>query len=386
MKKLFLLVLCAAFAVNTFAQENEAPAKKPSNKGFVTNRFWDNWEISLGVGANYENISNKLGTPDYGPAAKCLGLEINGAFTKWFHPIWGVRGQLQGGFSRGYANPAAKARIATNFLYAHADAMMNFSNWVGGYREDRVYYAVPFLGFGYQLQDVFDGSKPNNGEFAATIGLLNKFRVCKCVDINLEFKAWAYAERDHVLSRGGKGIINYSATVGASYRFGKRNWDRKVAAATESADAAAYAALLAEKDAALAAAAAEAEALREAANKKPVEVIVEKEVEVYVGGKALVFFGLGSTKLTDHEKITLDLKADQIKNGPAKKVYTIEGHADSKTGSAATNMRISEARAKAVYDYLIEKGVKAEQLEYKGVGDKAEPFTSAETNRVAIIY
>lgn len=383
MKKLFLLALCTVFAANTFAQDGEAPAKKPSNKGFVTNGFWDNWEISLGVGTTYENISNKLGEPDYGEALKCLGLEVNGAFTKWFHPVWGVRGQLQGGFSRGYATPAAKARLVTNFLYAHADAMMNFSNWVGGYREDRVYYAVPFLGFGYQLQDVFDGSKPNNGEFAATIGLLNKFRVCNCVDINLELKAWAYAERDHVLSRGGKGIISYSATVGASYRFGKRNFERKVAGS--DVDAAAYAALLAEKDAALAAAAAEAEALREAANKKPVEVMVEKQVEVYVGGKAVVFFGLGSTKLTDHEKITLDLKADQIKNGPAMKVYHIEGHADSKTGSASYNLKVSEARAKAVYDYLVEKGVKPEQLTYKGVGDKQEPFATAETNRVAII-
>lgn len=384
MKKLFLMVLCAAFAVNTFAQESsEAPAKKPSNKGFVTNGFWDNWEVSVGVGTTYENISNKFGEPDYGKALKCLGLEVNVALTKWFHPIWGVRGQLQGGFSRGYATPAAKARLNTPFLFAHADAMMNFSNWVGGYREDRVYYAVPFLGFGFQAQDIFH-NRPNNYEFAATIGLLNKFRVCDCVDVNLELKAWAYPERNHVLSRGGRSIISYSATVGASYRFGKRNFDRKVAAA-EGVDATAYAALLAEKDAALAAAAAEAEALREAANKKPVEVIVEKQVDVYVGGKAVVFFGLGSTKLTAHEKITLDLKADQIKKGPAKKIYVIEGHADSKTGTAATNMRISEARAKVVYDYLIEKGVKPEQLEYKGVGDKVEPFATAESNRVTII-
>lgn len=382
MKKLFLLVLCAAFAVNTYAQEGEAPAKKPSNKGFVTNGFWDNWEISLGVGADYEGIA--LGH-DYGKAAKSIGLEVNGALTKWFHPIWGVRGQLQGGFTMGYKSPTVKARTVTNFLFAHADAMMNFSNWVGGYREDRVYYAVPFLGFGLLAQDVFNGKVANNYEFAGTIGLLNKFRVCKYVDINLELKGWVYPENDHRLARGGRLITSFSATVGASYRFGKRDWDRKVAATTSGADAAAYAALLAEKDAALAAAAAEAEALREAANKKPVEVVVEKQVDVYVGGKTVVFFSLGSTKLTDHEKITLDLKADQIKNGPAKKVYTIEGHADSKTGTAATNMRVSEARAKAVYDYLIEKGVKAEQLQYKGVGDKAEPFTTAETNRVAII-
>lgn len=387
MKKFFLMVLCAAFAVNTFAQEsNEAPAKKPSNKGFVTNRFWDNWEVSLGVGTTYENIVQELGEPDYGKMLKCLGLEINGGFTKWFHPIWGVRAQVQGGFSRGYANADARYRVATNFIFVHADAMMNFSNWVGGYREDRVYYAVPFIGFGYQAQDVFDSDKPNHSELAATFGLLNKFRVCKYVDINLELKAWTYREGDHRLSRGGEGIVSYSATVGASYRFGKRDWDRKVATSDASgAEAAAYAALLAEKDAALAAAAAEADALREAANKKPVEVLVEKQVEVYVGGKGVIFFDLGSSKLTEHDKITLDLKADQIKNGPAKKVYTIEGHADSKTGSAELNQRLSEARAKAVYDYLVEKGVKAEQLEYKGVGDKAEPFTTAETNRVAII-
>ncbi len=390
MKKLFLMVLCAAFAVNTYAQEsNEAPAKKPSNKGFVTNGFWDNWEISAGFGATYEGIA--LGK-DYGKAAKTIGWELNGSLTKWFHPIWGVRGQLQGGVTRGFASPTATARRMTTFLFAHADAMMNFSNWVGGYREDRVYYAVPFLGFGYQVQGLGQDSQSNNQEWAATIGLLNKFRVCNCVDINLELKGWLYDEKDHILSRGGKAITAFSATVGATYRFGKRDFERKGAATVigdmvvEGPDAAAYAALLAEKDEALAAAAAEAEALREAAKKKPVEVIVEKKTDVYVGGKMVVFFGLGRTDISNNQqKIALDLKADQIKNGPATKIYTIEGHADSKTGSAATNMRISEARAKSVYDYLVKMGVNPEQLQYKGVGDKAEPFTTAETNRVAII-
>ncbi len=47
----------------------------------------------------------------------------------------------------------------------------------------------------------------------------------------------------------------------------------------------------------------------------------------------------------------------------------IEGHTDS-TGSAAINLQLSEQRAGAVRDALIERGVKSERLSIKGVGSK----------------
>lgn len=53
-------------------------------------------------------------------------------------------------------------------------------------------------------------------------------------------------------------------------------------------------------------------------------------------------------------------------------------------GSAARNQKLSEARAKAVYDYLISQGVDAKQLDYKGLGSTVEPFSSPATNRVTI--
>ena len=46
----------------------------------------------------------------------------------------------------------------------------------------------------------------------------------------------------------------------------------------------------------------------------------------------------------------------------------INGHTDN-VGDDASNQRLSEARAKAVYDYLIGKNIEAARLEYKGFGE-----------------
>lgn len=47
MRKIFLTFLLVAFASAAFA---EGTPKKPSVAGFVSNGFWDNWEVSAGFG------------------------------------------------------------------------------------------------------------------------------------------------------------------------------------------------------------------------------------------------------------------------------------------------------------------------------------------------
>ena len=47
MKKIFLTFMVAVFAVSAWAEDTP---KKPSFAGFVSNGFWDNWEISAGLG------------------------------------------------------------------------------------------------------------------------------------------------------------------------------------------------------------------------------------------------------------------------------------------------------------------------------------------------
>lgn len=382
MKKLFLLALCTVFAASTFAQENEAPAKKPSVKGFVSNGFWDNWEVSVGAGPATENIHNNFGKGDHGSFWHRIGWEANVSATKWIHPVFGARLQLQGGQFKNWRTALSEAPEWTPTIFVHADFMINLSNWIGGYREDRVYYAVPFAGFGYQSEDITDSAQSHgclrNDNYAFTAGLLNKFRVCKSLDINLELKWWYYPERGHSMYDNGKSICAYSATAGITYRFNKRDWKREFV--YTGPDAAAYAAMVAEKDAAIAAAVAEAERLRAAAN-KPAQVV---EKPVYLTGKSITFFEIGKSTISEKEKVRLNIAAEQIKKSPADKVYHIQGHADPQTGSAARNQKLSEARAKAVYDYLISQGVDAKQLDYKGLGSTVEPFSSPATNRVTI--
>ena len=101
--------------------------------------------------------------------------------------------------------------------------------------------------------------------------------------------------------------------------------------------------------------------------------------DIYLTGKGITFFNIGQTELSPKEKLRLDIIATQIK------IYVIEGHADPQTGSKAVNTRLAEQRAKKVYDYLISKGVKAENLQYKGYSDTKSPFKTEQENRVTVI-
>jgi len=47
---------------------------------------------------------------------------------------------------------------------------------------------------------------------------------------------------------------------------------------------------------------------------------------------------------------------------------SISGHTDS-VGSASSNQRLSERRAKSCYDYLTTKGISARQMSYAGYGE-----------------
>ena len=157
MKKLLLLCVGALFAVGSYAQTEEVVAvtvdeviaKRPSIKGFVSNGFWDNWEISFGAGASSMSISNLVFKDAPDSFGKRIGFEANFSITKWIHPVFGARLQLAGGRFRNFSTPTQGTQ-RTPYMFLHTDLMINFSNWAGGYRADRAYYAIPFVGFGYQ--------------------------------------------------------------------------------------------------------------------------------------------------------------------------------------------------------------------------------------------
>ncbi len=65
-----------------------------------------------------------------------------------------------------------------------------------------------------------------------------------------------------------------------------------------------------------------------------------------------------------------------MKQNPDMKLE-LSGHTDGK-GSVDYNQKLSEQRAKAVYDYLVKAGVSKTNLTWKGYG-KSEPIATNDT-------
>ncbi len=388
MKKiLFTAVLCLFATVGAMAED---VPKKPSFKGFETNGFWDNWELSVGGGP-----ATALSSGDnYGARKERIGWELNASLTKWMHPVVGLRGQLAGGKFSNFARGGSEA-VKWPYMYLHGDLMVNFSNWVGGYRADRAYYAVPYVGAGLLVSNWTDKvqehtHKPAQKEFAVTAGLLNKFRVAEALDINLELKGVLAQSSINPVNYNGRFFGSLSATVGLTYRFVRRTFSRSnpYSAADlrlyqDAAEAAVAAASAAEASEArmseeLRRTRAEYEALKNA----PKEVVYRSTGSP--SAAAVVVYDIGVSALSAKARTRLDLLAANIKNGPKDAVYNITGHADSGTGSAALNKRLAEQRAKGVYDYLVKAGVPAGQLTYEGRGD-VDIAPNPEASRVTII-
>ena len=383
MKKFLLSIAMVAISLGAIAQENSA--EKLRWKGIMNNGFWSNWEIGLAGGIN-ATAWNELGGVDNQASIGDLGWQIEGGLTKWFNPILGARVQLIGG----QLNASDDNGLKSNWIMPHADAVINLSNWIGGYREDRVYYAKLFSGFGVSIVDMNTSTATG---FAWTGGLINTFRLCKALDLNLELKAILTPERDMpaaLPAETGKYSQIYSASLGLTYRFNKRDWSK--AYSQEEVDG--YLAAIAALEAGLADAhrnngkLAERLAAQKAATDKALkdlEECLKSKKPAKVSGSSALFFNLNSARLLDRTKASMQLLAEDMKAAPADQVFTLVGHADVKTGTAEYNQKLSEKRAKAVYDYLIEQGVNKDQLTWKGVGSSQNIFPINSTNRVVIV-
>lgn len=384
MKKLFSIVVLLALASTALAQND---AQKPSCRGFVSNGFRDNWEISGNLGAATA-LSNGKNLGDFGSR---IGLEGNIAATKWVHPVFGLRVQLQGGRFINFDPDWGEMKYP--YLFTHVDMMVNFSNWVGGYRDDRAYYAMPFAGFGYMATNFTDQGHADNRagtlhDYAFTMGWLNRFRLSPSVDFNIELKGLLVPSRLSPAQMDGSYLFGFSTTVGFTYRFHKRGWERCSAPAYSADDIRAFQDAVAAGKAELDRAKAENERLnrelaaaRAAANTAPAPVEV---VEALDG--EIILFDYSMSTLSDQEKTRLQIIAEQIKNGPKDRVYTLKGYADQQTGTAANNARIAANRAKRVYDYLISLGVDADRLSYEGKGNVPNIYKNIQkANRAVVI-
>jgi OOP family OmpA-OmpF porin len=86
----------------------------------------------------------------------------------------------------------------------------------------------------------------------------------------------------------------------------------------------------------------------------------------------VVYFDFNKSTLTKHAQKHLDHVAAKLHAHHVKSI-TVVGFAD-RLGNAAYNEKLALARAKAVHDYLVGKGVKAKKIEVRSLG-KSESKT-----------
>jgi outer membrane protein OmpA-like peptidoglycan-associated protein len=91
-----------------------------------------------------------------------------------------------------------------------------------------------------------------------------------------------------------------------------------------------------------------------------------------------IYFKTGRSTFTDETKIRLE-SVSKILSEYTDTNFTIEGHTDS-TGSAKINEKLSQSRADAVMQYLIEAGFPADKLSAKGYGS-ANPIGDNKTSK-----
>ena len=111
----------------------------------------------------------------------------------------------------------------------------------------------------------------------------------------------------------------------------------------------------------------------------------EKEVNLYLvpveKGQIVrlnnIFFDFDKSSLRKESFAELDRLTDFLKNNPTVKIE-IAGHTDNK-GADDYNIKLSTSRAKAVYDYLISKGIDKTRLTSKGYG-KSKPVATNDTD------
>lgn len=400
MKKLMFALAVASLSSGVYAQQGSSSSSSPviveesaevmevpTDKYKVeTNRFFDNWFLSFGGGAQvlFDDYGNDL---DF---KKRISPTFNVAIGKWFTPGLGLRLQLSGiqaksaarsdnaPYIRGGEQDGGFYKQKFNYLNLHGDILFNVSGMIAGYNPDRVYDFIPYTGFGYnRLLD-----KPHTRALAVNFGIINRFRITDAWDINLELSGMVTEDRFDGKVQGKAADMTIGASLGFAYNFPQRGFkhvpDVNAIMALSASQMDAINAALAEQIA------QNQKLKKQLANQQPVEVVNEKVIVKEVpAAPQSIFFEIGSSVLPPKSEVNLQTIAQMMKDNP-NMTLSLTGYADSDTGSAAWNKQLSENRANAVADALVKLGVNKNRLAVVGKGG-VETLTPPSFNRRVII-
>ena len=385
LKSLTLILALALGAQMAFAQQSKSD---PSLE------FNPHWFGQIQGGAGYtigETAFKDLISP---AGALSLGYQFN--------PALGLRFNVAG--YQGKGNVVAPFEVYKfNYLQGAFDLTLNLAQLLG-YKHDRVFNPFVFLGGGvaYGFKNGANNvTKTNPKEYfaylweknmvtpVARVGLGADFRLSDAVALTLEVNENVLSDKFNS-KKVGHPDFQFNALAGLKINFGKttRPSAKYLAelAAAEAAAAAEKARLEAERQAKLAAekAAAEKAAAEKAlADKLAAEKAAAEKLAAEMR-QVNTFFTINSYVISDEEAAKLVRYIDWLKANPDVNI-AIAGHADKGTGTKRINQKLSEQRAAAVKDFLVERGIAESRIvSVVANGDRIQPFEENDLNRVVI--
>ena len=360
MKKLFIVLAMCGLTMGSMAQETTDPVQKYS---VATNSFWSNWFIQVGADWNafYSNEEHGQGLArsPFKSFRATPGFSL--AIGKWFTPGLGLRTKFSGVWGRTVVD---ENKYSNKTWTLNENVLFNLSNMIYGYNPTRVWNFVPFVGAGINRN-----CDANTYAMNLSAGILNTFRVSKHVGIHLALGwNWAESDCDGVTygNYGGRVWDSHDnklyAELGLTFNLGKATWDK-------TPDVDAIKALSQSQIDALNAQLNDANA----ENARLKNLLAQKKDEPapvaknYSNTPMSVFFNINkATVASRKDLVNIKSLADFAKENNSNLVVT--GYADSATGSAAYNQKLSERRAETVANELVKMGVSRDNISTEGKG------------------
>lgn len=383
MKKI-LMGLMLLGATSGMAQETTNDFVPVDKYSVATNRFWSNWFITAGGDyvssyTNQEKGLNLSSNPFNG-----FRRSWNGDITlgKWFTPVIGVRAKTQMMQLKcvdGRENPYF------DMVNVNAQLLLNMRNLFAGYQPGRVWNISLYAGTGF-----YRNLDEKNTAYMYTAGMLNTFNVTKRLFINLDIYG-NVAVNDLDMSpvrptAAPKGFLGdkdrqLGVSLGVGINLGKVGWsktpDLEAINAMHKAQTEALNASLAEQQ-------RENDKLKDLlAKRQETTTTTVQETKTVVSTPVSVFFNLNSSRIASKKDlVNVEALVEQVKANNGK--VEVLGYADSKTGSADYNKKLSERRAETVAKELKKMGLKDEQIIIKPMGGVADLEPASYNRRVLV--
>ena len=390
LKKIFMSAALLAGCLTASAQQQPQQPQQPqvAEKAAenTVETFNPHWFVQAQIGGQYT-----LGEVDF---SDLLSGNLQGAVGYNFTPVWGLRlaisaWQSKGGTDLNYLGLGVKT-WKYNYVAPTLDVTCDLTNWICGYKPDRVCNFGLMAGLGanigwnndeaaslkgliastpltptltvpmeHQMTLLWSGTKTR---FVGRFGAYLDFNVSRRVALGLELNC--NATSDHYNSKEARNADWYfNALAGVKVRLGKIS--KKVETSP----------IVVEK-------------IVEKIVEKPVEVekIVykDREPDKHEPLRRDIFFTLRGSEVSRTEMAKVEDVVAYLNKYPEAKV-SVTGYADKGTGNPRINIGYAQKRAQVIANLLTNKfGISPSRIMVDSKGDTVQPYEQNDLNRVTI--